>query len=211
VPSLNEFQLDALREVGNVGAGNAATALSQLTGQRIDLSLSKVCVLPTDAIADFLGGSDSSVASVCLPVYGDVTGVVLVFFPLDQIHELTHTLVPRAGAAAPTTEGLSDIEKSALRELGSILTGAYLGALFRFIHIQILHGLPELVMDMAQAILDSVLVELEEKEDLAIVIETQLMAQNQKMTTKFLLLPEAGSLDHLFKAFSNTLGLPGNG
>jgi hypothetical protein len=64
---------------------------------------------------------------------------------------------------------------------------------------------------MAQAILDSVLVELEEKEDLAIVIESQLMAQNEKMTSKFLLLPEAGSLDRLFKAVANTLGLPGNG
>jgi chemotaxis protein CheC len=210
VPSLNEFQLDALREVGNVGAGNAATALSQLTGQRIDLSVSKVCVLPTDAIAEFLGGSDSSVASVCLPVYGDVTGVVLVFFPLDQINELTHMLLPNSPLSIGP-EGLSDIEKSALRELGSILTGAYLGALFRFIHIQILHGLPELVLDMAQAILDSVLVELEEKEDLAIVIESQLMAQNEKMTSKFLLLPEAGSLDRLFKAVANTLGLPGNG
>jgi len=210
VPSLNEFQLDALREVGNVGAGNAATALSQLTGQRIDLSVSKVCVLPTDAIAEFLGGSDSNVASVCLPVYGDVTGLVLVFFPLDQINELTRMLLPNF-TAAPGPDGLSDIEKSALRELGSILTGAYLGALFRFIHIQILHGVPELVMDMAQAILDRVLVELEEKEDLAIVIETELIAQNKKMTSKFLLLPEAGSLERLFKAFANTLGLPGNG
>jgi chemotaxis protein CheC len=210
VPSLNEFQLDALREVGNVGAGNAATALSQLTGQRIDLSVSKVCVLPTDAIADFLGGSDSNVASVCLPVYGDVTGLVLVFFPLDQINELTRMLLPNF-TAVPGPDGLSDIEKSALRELGSILTGAYLSALFRFIHIQILHGVPELVMDMAQAILDSVLVELEEKEDLAIVIETELTAQNKKMTSKFLLLPEAGSLARLFKAFANTLGLPGNG
>jgi len=210
VPSLNEFQLDALREVGNVGAGNAATALSQLTGQRIDLSVSKVCVLPTDAIAEFLGGSDSNVASVCLPVYGDVTGLVLVFFPLDQINELTRMLLPNF-TPVPGPDGLSDIEKSALRELGSILTGAYLSALFRFINIQILHGVPELVMDMAQAILDSVLVELEEKEDLAIVIETELIAQNKKMTSKFLLLPEAGSLERLFKAFANTLGLPGNG
>lgn len=210
MPSLNEFQLDALREVGNVGAGNAATALSQLTGQRIDLSVSKVCVLPTDAIAEFLGGSDSNVASVCLPVYGDVTGVVLVFFPLDQINELTRMILPNF-TTLPGPDGLSDIEKSALRELGSILTGAYLGALFRFINIQILHGVPELVMDMAQAILDSVLVELEEKEDLAIVIESELIAQDKKMTSKFLLLPEAGSLERLFKAFTNTLGLPGNG
>jgi chemotaxis protein CheC len=210
VPSLNEFQLDALREVGNVGAGNAATALSQLTGQRIDLSVSKVCVLPTDAIAEFLGGADSNVASVCLPVYGDVTGVVLVFFPLDQINELTRMLLPNF-TTTPGVNGLSDMEKSALRELGSILTGAYLSALFRFINIQILHGVPELVMDMAQAILDSVLVELEEKEDLAIVIESELIAQNKKMTSQFLLLPEAGSLERLFKAFANTLGLPGNG
>ncbi|HET9870593.1 MAG TPA: chemotaxis protein CheC [bacterium] len=210
MPALNDFQLDALREVGNVGAGNAATALSQLTGRRIDLSVSKVCVLPTDAIAQFLGGSDADVASVCLPVYGDVTGVVLVFFPLDQIPSLTRMLLPHAAEPVDPAH-LTDIERSALREMGSILTGAYLGALFRFIRIQILHGLPELVLDMAQAILDSVLVELEEKEDLAIVIESELTAQDQKMTSRFLLLPEAGSLERLFKAFANALGLPGNG
>ena len=208
-PTLNDFQLDALREIGNVGAGNAATALSQLTGQRIDLSVSKVSVLPTDSIAEFLGGADTSVASVCLPMYGDITGVILVFFPLEKVEELTRMLMPNS---LPNVSGeLSDIQKSALRELGSILTGAYLNALFSFIHIQVLHGVPELVLDMAQAILDSVLVELEEKEDLAIVIESELTALDKKLTGNFFLLPEAGSLARLFKAFSNTLGLPGNG
>lgn len=210
MPSLSEFQLDALREVGNVGAGNAATALSQLTGERIDLSVSKVRVLPTDAIAEFMGGSTNDVASVCLPVYGDIKGLVLVFFPLDQINELTRVLLPHF-PSSDKTAALSDMEKSALRELGSILTGAYLGSLFRFIQIQILHGVPELVLDMAQAILDSALVELEEKEDMAIVIESELQSQEKQMTSKFLLLPEAGSLERLFKAFASALGLPGNG
>ena len=206
---LNDFQLDALREVGNVGAGNAATALSQLTGQRIDLSVSKVCVLPTDSIAGFLGGADKNVASVCLPIYGDVTGVVLVFFPLEKVDELISMLMPNF--PQNTSSELSEMQKSALRELGSILTGAYLNALFSFIHIQVLHGVPELVLDMAQAILDSVLVELEEKENLAIVIESELTALDKKLSGKFFLLPEAGSLARLFKAFSNTLGLSGNG
>jgi chemotaxis protein CheC len=110
-----------------------------------------------------------------------------------------------------TSSELSEMQKSALRELGSILTGAYLNALFSFIHIQVLHGVPELVLDMAQAILDSVLVELEEKENLAIVIESELTALDKKLSGKFFLLPEAGSLARLFKAFSNTLGLSGNG
>jgi chemotaxis protein CheC len=207
--TLNDFQLDALREVGNVGAGNAATALSQLTGQRIDLSVSKVCVLPTDSIAGFLGGADTNVASVCLPMYGDITGIVLVFFPLEKVDELISMLIPNF--PRNTSGELSEMQKSALRELGSILTGAYLNALFSFIHIQVLHGVPELVLDMAQAILDSVLVELEEKENLAIVIESELTALDKKLTGNFFLLPEAGSLTRLFKAFSNTLGLPGNG
>src|SRR5271170_3932980 len=91
--TLNEFQMDALREIGNVGAGNAATALSQMVGRRVDMSVTKVMVLPADSIAEFLGGIEKDVAAVHLPIYGDLLGVALVFFPLERLSELSSMLI----------------------------------------------------------------------------------------------------------------------
>ena len=198
-------QLDALKEIGNVGAGNAATALSQMVGKQIDMSVAKVLVLPADAIAGFLGGIEKNVAAVHMPIYGEMTGVALVFFPVERLSQLSGMLIGR-----PETEPghLSELGQSAIKELGSILTGAYLSAIYRFIHLQLIHGVPGLVIDMAQAILDTVLVELEQKEEIAIVIETQFLEDERQLTGSFFLLPEADSLKKFFKAFSRSLGLP---
>jgi chemotaxis protein CheC len=203
-----EFQIDALKEIGNIGAGNAATALSQMVGKRVDMSVTKVLILPADAIAGFLGGIDKNVAAVHMPVYGEMIGVALIFFPLERLSELSGMLI---GKNEEDPEHLSELGQSAIKELGSILTGAYLSALFRFVHIQLIHGVPGLVIDMAQAILDTVLVELEQREEIAIVIETEFLEDDKQLTGSFFLLPEADSLKNFFNAFSKALGLPGNG
>ncbi len=203
-----EFQIDALKEIGNIGAGNAATALSQMVGKRVDMSVTKVLVLPADAIAGFLGGIEKNVAAVHMPVYGEMIGVALIFFPLERLSELSGMLI---GKNEEDPAHLSELGQSAIKELGSILTGAYLSALFRFVHIQLIHGVPGLVIDMAQAILDTVLVELEQREEIAIVIETEFLEDDKQLTGSFFLLPEADSLKNFFTAFSKSLGLPGNG
>jgi chemotaxis protein CheC len=204
----NDFQLDALKEIGNIGAGNAATALSQMVGRRVDMSVTKVQVLRTEAIAAYLGGMEQNVAAVHMPIYGEICGVALVFFPLERVGELSGMLV---GQKEPDPLHLSEIGLSAIKELGSILTGAYLSALFRLMNLQMIHGVPGLAMDMAQAVLDTVLVELEQKEEIAIVIETQFLETNRALTGSFFLLPEPGSLKKFFNAFKKCFGFQGNG
>lgn len=205
IEQLTDFQLDALREIGNIGAGNAATALSQMVGKRVDMSVTKVLVLKADAIADFVGGVEKNVAAVHMPVYGEILGVALIFFPVERLPQLSAMLI---GQRESDPANLSEMGKSAVKEVGSILTGAYLSALFRLLHLQIIHGVPVLVIDMAQAVLDSVLVELEQREEVAIVIETQFLEDEKQLTGSFFLLPEADSLRKFFSAFSRTLGLP---
>jgi chemotaxis protein CheC len=206
--SFSEFQLDALREIGNIGAGNAATALSQMVGHRIDMSLTKAQVLATDSIAEYLGGMEQNVAAVHMPIYGDICGVALVFFPLERVGQLCGLLT---GKEDKDPFHLTEMGQSALKELGSILTGAYLSSLFRLMSLQMIHGVPGLAIDMAQAVLDTVLVELEQKEEIAIVIENQFLESDKKLTGNFFLLPESGSLQKLFDSFTKSLGLPGNG
>lgn len=201
------FQLDALKEIGNVGSGNAASALSQMVGRRVDMSVTRVLVLPADSIAGFLGGIQKNVAAVHMPIYGEMMGVALIFFPIERLPELSSMLI---GKKEEDPDNLSELGQSAIKELGSILTGAYLSALFRFVHLQLIHGVPGLVIDMAQAILDTVLVEMEQKDDVAIVIETEFLENNKQLTGSFFLLPEAGSLKKFFSAFAKSLGLPDN-
>ncbi len=204
--SFSELQLDALREIGNVGAGNAATALSQMVGQPIEMSVTRVKVLPTEEIAKFLGGMEKNVAAVYLPIYGDISGVVLIFFPIEILPGLAVFLLQKE----ITSSDLNELDRSAIKELGSILTGAYLSALFRFIQVQMIHGVPTLVVDMAQAILDTVLVDLEQKEEIAIVIETEFLEKERKITGSFFLLPETGALERFFASFSKSFGSSGN-
>ncbi|HJT23278.1 MAG TPA: chemotaxis protein CheC [bacterium] len=204
----NEFQLDVLREIGNIGSGHAATALSQMVGRRVDMSVTQVKVLKTDSIAAFLGGMEQNVAAVHMPVYGEICGISLVFFPLDRVGELCGMLV---GKKEENPLRLTEMGQSAIKEVGSILTGAYLSALFRLMNLQMIHGVPGLAIDMAQAILDTVLVELEQKEEIAIVIETKFLENGKQLTGSFFLLPESGSLQKLFTAFSKTFGFSGNG
>jgi chemotaxis protein CheC len=205
---LTDFQLDALKEVGNVGAGNAATALSQMLGRRIDMSISKVSILSTESIQEFLTDPPEDVAAIYLPFYGDISGVILVFFTMERLPDLSAMLV---GSKLHSAEEISELEKSALKELGSILSGAYLNALFKLIQIQMIHGLPTLIMDMAPAILDTVLVELENREESAIFIETELFEAGKKLDGSFFLIPEAGGLAKLFNAFAHSLGIADNG
>jgi chemotaxis protein CheC len=203
---LTPFYLDALKEMGNVGAGNAATALSKMVGRRIDVAVSKVTILPLPAVADFLGGRDSDVAAVYLPVQGDISGKVLLFFPLDGVSDLLSML---SGVKPADPADMGEMEISALKELGSIMTGSYLGALSKFIHLTLIHGVPDFTLDMAQAVLDSVLVELEQSDDLVIVIETEMSETDRLITGHFLLFPEAGSVEKIFRAFTRALGLAG--
>jgi chemotaxis protein CheC len=208
IEQLTDFQLDALKEIGNIGAGNAATALSQMVGKRVDMSVTKVLVLKADAIAAFVGGVEKNVAAVHMPVYGEILGVALIFFPVERLSQLSAMLI---GKREDDPANLSEMGMSAVKEVGSILTGAYLSALFRLLHLQIIHGVPVLVIDMAQAVLDTVLVELEQREEIAIVIETQFLEDDKQLTGSFFLLPEADSLKRFFNAFSRSLGLPDNG
>ncbi len=205
--SFSELQLDALREIGNVGAGNAATALSQMVGRPIEMSVTRVKVLPTEEIAKFLGGMEKNVAAVHMPVYGDISGVVLIFFPIEVLPGLAVSLLQRE---ITTTTDLMELDRSAIKELGSILTGSYLSALFRFVQVQMIHGVPTLVIDMAQAILDTVLVDLEQKEEIAIVIETEFLEKDRKITGSFFLLPETGTLKRFFTSFSKSIGSLGD-
>lgn len=194
---LSATQMDVLREIGNVGAGNSATALSQIINRRIDMTVPKVSIVPIGDVPDLIGGPDAMVAGVFLRVYGQAPSNILFIMPKESAYYLVDMLM---GKKHGSTDKLDFMDESALMEIGNILAGAYLNALFTFTNISMIPSIPALALDMAGAILSVVLVQLGQMGDHALVIETQFQAENDGITGHFFLVPDPGSLETILSA-----------
>ncbi|MDR3563780.1 MAG: chemotaxis protein CheC [Negativicutes bacterium] len=194
---LSPMQLDALKEIGNVGAGNAATALSQIINRKIDMSVPQVSILPLGDVPDVVGGPEVMVAGVYLRVFGPAPGSILFLLPRDSAFYLVDTLM---GRNEKTTNTLDDMDESALLEIGNILAGAYLNALSYFTKFTLLPSIPALAMDMAGAILSIILIQLGQMGDHALVIETEFTTENEGVKGHFFLIPDPGSLGTILQA-----------
>ena len=197
VLELSAAQMDALREIGNVGAGNSATALSQIINRRIEMNVPKVSIVPLGDVPDLVGGPDAMVVGVFLRVYGEAPSNILFLLSKDSAFYLVDTLM---GKSHGDTRGLDFMDESALMEIGNILAGAYLNALFCFTKLSLLPSIPALAMDMAGAILSVVLVQLGQMGDHALVIETEFLAEEDGIKGHFFLVPDPGSLETILSA-----------
>lgn len=197
ITALSLSQLDALKEIGNIGAGNAATALSQLLNKRIDMTVPRVSVLPLEQVPDVLGGPENIVAGIFLRVLGNAPGSVMFMLPRSSSLYLVDMLL---GKELGTTKMLNDIDQSALKEIGNILAGSYLNALSMLTNLTLLPSVPALAFDMLGAILSVVLAELGQVGDFALVIETEFSEANEEVKGHFFLIPDPGSLNIILKA-----------
>ena len=195
--NLSANQLDALREIGNVGAGNSATALSQVINRRIDMNVPKVSMVPLEVVPDLVGGPDAVVVGIFMRVYGKAPSNILFLLPQKSAFYLVDTLM---GKPRGQTTSLDFMDESALMEIGNILSGAYLNAFFTFTQITMLPSIPALAMDMAGALLNVVLAQLGQMGDQALVIETEFLSEDDGINGQFFLVPDPGSLETIIKA-----------
>ncbi|MEG6585905.1 chemotaxis protein CheC [Dendrosporobacter sp. 1207_IL3150] len=195
--SLSALQLDALREIGNVGAGNSATALSQIIDRKIDMTVPQVAIMPLGDVPDVVGGPDAMVVGVFLRVYGLAPSSILFLLPRESAFYLVDMLMGREQGSTTT---LSSMDESALMEIGNILAGAYLNALSHFTNLTLLPSIPALAIDMAGAILSVVLIQLGQMGDHALVIETEFTTDNDGVKGHFFLIPDPGSLSTILTA-----------
>ncbi|MDR3349660.1 MAG: chemotaxis protein CheC [Acidaminococcales bacterium] len=197
VLELTPAQLDALKEIGNVGAGNAATALSQIINKRIDMTVPEVSILPLGDVPDIVGGPDNMVAGVYLRVFGQAPGSILFIMPINSAFDLVNMLMGREKSQDYT---FTVMDESALMEIGNILASAYLNALSYFTKLTLLPSIPALAMDMAAALLSIVLVQLGQMGDHALVIETVFKTDDDGINGHFFLIPDPGSLAAILAA-----------
>jgi chemotaxis protein CheC len=195
--NLTTVQLDVLREIGNVGAGNAATSLSQMLGRKIEMTVPRINILPFRDVADAVGGGESLVAGVFLQVTGSAPSSILFIMPIQSASLLIDLLMGRALKADCE---LTEMDQSALREIGNILAGSYLNALGAFTSLEFNQSVPALAVDMAGAILSEILYKLGQVGDYALVIETEFIEDEKQVKGHFFLLPEPGSLDKIMES-----------
>jgi chemotaxis protein CheC len=204
IRSLDEATLDALREMSNVGAGHAATALAQMTGRIIQITIPEVRCLPLGEVTTALGEEEAPVAALHQRVYGDLRANQLLVFPLDLANRLLEAV---AGSPPREPEGLAELtelESSALREVGNILGSAYLNAVSRLLGLTLIPTVPGLALDMAGAVAEHLVQEIGEVSDEALVLETALTAGQSDLGGRVYLLPHPDSLETLLGAIEES-------
>lgn len=193
--NLTDVQLDALREMGNIGSGNAATALSQLVSETINISVPSVKVLPLEKVADFLGGPEKIVFVIYLEVMKEMQGTMLTIFNDESASFFSKKLLGQE-----KFDINSDIAQSALKEVGSILCGSYLSALSQLVGVGSVASVPAMACDMLGAILDYILVEIGQIAEDVLLIDTELFVAKKKLDCSQLFLPKPEALEKILSA-----------
>lgn len=207
--NITMMQMDVLKEIGNIGAGNASTALSTLVGKKIDMNVPTVRIITFDEMLELAGGHDTTVVAVFLRIEGDATGSMFFILPLDQASKYIQKMTGESSISFASPP-YSELGLSAMQELGNILAGSYLSSLADFTGLDLLPSVPSISIDMAGAIISYGLIELSHSEDYAIVIDTALdevnAGDNEFVKGHFFLLPDPQSFSVIF----NTLGVGRN-
>ncbi|NLJ72580.1 MAG: chemotaxis protein CheC [Syntrophomonadaceae bacterium] len=196
---LSSIQIDALKEIGNIGAGNAATALAQMVNAKIDMNVPKVNILPFAEVPDLIGGADSHVVGIYFNVTGRAPASILFILPIDKAIILCDMLFGK-NIGDTSADDFGEMEMSAMMELGNILSATYLNALAMFTNIDFIPSVPALGIDMAGAIIDAVLAQFGEVADHVLVLDTEFKKEATDVVGYFFLLPEPGSLSSILSA-----------
>ncbi len=197
--SLQPVQIDALREVANIGAGHAATALSQMTGETIMISVPRINIAKLEDITTQITAPEEPVAAVLMHMLGDLTGRTLLVFPRPTAIRLSELMLRRPEGSS---KGLGELEQSAIKEAGNILSGAYMNALSDFMGMMLLPSPPSLAVDMSTAVLSTAYLQFGSDADFVFCVESEFFMQdlNERLRGFFLLLPDYPSLQAILRA-----------
>ncbi len=193
---ITEFQLNTLKEVTRLGVERATQALAQMIDKKINITVVDVKLIPFEQITEILGGSEEDIVGLYFKMLGDITGSNFLVFSRKSAYILADMLL---GEEETDRNTLSDMEKSALKELGNILTNAYLNILAEMLDVKIFSSIPHFAQDMLGAVIDFILIEISRVSDYALVIETNFEISNVEIEGNFLIFPDEESINLMFK------------
>jgi len=197
---LDNIQLDALKEVSNIGSGHAATALSELTGQTVTINIPVISVDPLSGIFEKCA-KGQKILGIRIDLSGDIVGKTLLFFNQGDALRFCDCLMRRP---IGTVKSLSELDKSGLKEVSNILTCAYMNALGEMLNFMVVPTTPTLVIGDPEEIMAGFADQAGEVEEMAVIIENDFRFQGNDNSLQgyFLLLPDDSSLQAMFKAMN---------
>lgn len=191
---LTNMQLDALKEVSNIGAGNAATSLSIMLGKKIDMTVPSVNVIEFTSLVDNAG--DDEVAGIVVRVLGDFPGSILIVFKKEVAKNIINVLT----GTEENEDGLTEMGNSVLCEIGNILSGSYMNAIAQFTGLKVVASVPAVSDDMLSAILATTFVESGQYDEYILDIETVFLDEgHENLGAHFYYIPVPGSIEKILK------------
>lgn len=200
ISSLDNIHFDILKELGNIGSGNAVTALSKMIDGKVDMNIPKVMLLEFKETAEILGDPEDLVFGILVNISGDINGIMMFLVKVDSAKALIKYLI---GSEFEEDRDFSDMDLSALKEIGNILSSSYLSALSTVTGKMVTPSVPFLAKDMAGAILSVPAIEFGKMADKVLFIESVFGTDDEKVSGYFILVPDLRS----FKIILTSLGV----
>jgi len=196
VESLNSSIIDVLKEIGNIGAGNAATSLAKMLNKKVDMEVPQVKILEFADVPKLIGGEENLVTGVYFNLEGDLTGSFLFLLDEDSALALLNLMMPME------FKEFDEMSNSALMEVGNILSGAYISSLASLTNLNISISVPSISYDMAGAILSVPAIQFGMVSDQVLIVENEFFDddKNDLISGYFLLVPDLESYDVLLKS-----------
>lgn len=193
--------LDVLKEIGNIGAGNAATALAKMIDKKVDMKVPKVNILEFKDVPEILGGAETEVTGIYFKLEGDINGSIMFLLEMESAYNLVDLLMPRENHT------MDEFTYSALQEIGNILAGSYISSLSGLTHLNIKISVPSLAVDMAGAILSVPAIQFGQIGDHILIIENEFIDPQDAESVRgfFFLIPDVDSYEPLFSSLGVTI------
>jgi chemotaxis protein CheC len=198
IANLSAMHIDVLREIGNIGSGNAAASLASMLKTTVAMNVPAVKILDVEELADIVGGPETQVVGILFSLQEDFQGMMMFITQKQFAHLVLNVLMNKK---FDKFEDLGEVDLSAIQEVGNIMVSSYMGAISQMTNFKIALSPPNLAIDMAGALLNVPAVEIEKYGDKALFIQDGFINGNNQLTSYLLLIPEIGYLKKLFQVF----------
>jgi chemotaxis protein CheC len=191
-----ELQLDALKEICNIAANTAASALSDILKKKISMKVPQLRIIPVENVATTMGDPTTLVAGVYAKVLGEFDGGLLMTFPRNDAIMLVDKLLNHTH----NSHTLSELDISAIQEIGNIISASFVNAIAKIVDKTILISVPKVSFDMLGAIVDFILIELSQNAEQALILEIEFEDDPRTVSGHFFILPDSGSMQLLVES-----------
>ncbi|MPM43745.1 CheY-P phosphatase CheC [bioreactor metagenome] len=197
---MDEFRADILKEIANIGGGHAASALSVMLDKRIEQSIPNVRLVPLPEVPVLLGGAENVVVAGLLRIKGDFSGYLMMVFSCEQARKMISLMLgkPSRKRSPANVHKFSSMDRSVLSETVNILGGSYLTAISDFTQLRTNQSIPYLSVDMVGAIINVVVAEVGKTGDFALMFQSELCNEQERIAGDLFLIPDEKSCQTIF-------------